>query len=151
MNTNANTRAIQHLLVQGFTPYTCPAAVCTRLGAPIVLETHPWAIIFESSGSAEWAARLLEDDPLRAHMVGAAQGASLATPKVLCHWDGVYLALPLAVDEVRHARARLEVAKNLGVEPTSLEGLAAVPEDVLRLELKRRKRQDSGEKEGQSI
>jgi len=153
MNTNANTRAIQHLLVQGFTPYTCQAAVCTRLHAPLVLETHPWAVIMER-GAALWCERLLEDDEMRPHFLAAAEAASPVQPSVLCCYKGTFLVLPLLVDEVRHARARLEVANNLGVQPTSLEGLAAVPANVLKLELKRREREaqsDSGEKEGQTI
>lgn len=154
MNINANARALQHLLVQGFTLYTCPAAVCTRLAAPLVLETHPWAVTFESSGSAEWCAQLKEDDPLRARMLEASQGATKKDPTVLCHFEGFYLALPLEVNEVRHAAARLEVAKNLAVEPPSAEGLQALPSEILEQELKRRRREEkaqgSGEKAGQA-
>jgi len=154
MSQNANTRALQHLLLQGFTPYTCQAAVCTRLQAPLVLETHPWAVVMER-GAALWCGRLLDDDPMRPRFLEAAEGASQAQPRVLCHYDGIFLALPLVVDEVRHAQARLEIAKNLSVVPTSLDGLAAVPDDILKLELRRRKKlaenQDSGRKDGQAI
>ncbi len=154
MTLNAQGRALQHLLVQGFTLYTCPAAVCTRLGAPLIMETHPWAVYFES-GAVEWCAQLKDDDPLRARMAEAASQATKKDPWALCHFEGVYLALPLAVDEVRHARARLEVAKNLSVEPPSIEGVMAIPDDILELELKRRRKvekaQGSGKKDGQAI
>jgi hypothetical protein len=141
MNINAHARALQHLLVQGFTLYTCPAAICVRMCAPLVLEAHTWACYFVDSGAIDWCSRLDEADPWRAVMMEAAEGATPKTPLVLCHFDAMFLALPLQVDEVRHAKARLEVAKNLDVEPPSLEGVRAIPDDVLELELKRRKRE----------
>jgi hypothetical protein len=150
MNIDANCRALQHLLVQGFTLYTTPAAVCIRRSVPNVLDGHSWAIVLDAASQA-WLQHLPEEDVLRPLLVAAATGTS----RVLCHLEGVYLDLDLEVDQVRHAHSRLEVAKNLSVEPPSLDGIMAIPEEVLQQELKRRKLQsgtgpDSGLKQPQS-
>lgn len=140
MNINESGRALQHLLVTGFTLYTAPAAVCTRLVEPRVLESHPWAVTLDVA-SGPWCARLPEDDPWRGAFIDAAALATSKQPSVLCHYEGVLLPLPLVVAQARHARARLEVAKNLGVTPTPLEGLPAVPDAILEAELRRRQRE----------
>lgn len=142
MNINAHARAMQHLLVQGFTLYTCPAAVCTRLYAPEVLESHAWAATLDAASGA-WCERLLlTRDPWRAVFLDAAgQAFAAQLPVALCHHRGTFLALPLATEHVRHAYARLEVAANLGVAPTPLDGLLAVPDALLEQELRRRRRE----------
>lgn len=142
MNINAHCRALQHLLVQGFVLYTCPAAVCTRLYAPEVLASHSWAATLDAASGRWCESLLLERDPWRAAFLdAAAQAAASRQPVVLCHHRGVLLALPLDVTPVRHAWARLEVAANLGVPPTPIEGLVAVPDAILEQELRRRQRE----------
>lgn len=140
MNINANCRALQHLLVQNFTLYTCPAAVALRLVAPPALEGHAWAVQLDHR-SGPWCEQLKEDDPWRQTFIDAANLAGPKVPFVLCHRDGQFLACQMKTQDVRHVMARLEVAKNLDVVPTSLEGLVAVPDEVLEQEVRRRKKE----------
>lgn len=133
------TRAIQHLLVQGFTPYSCAAAVCTRLVAPRVLDNpdHSWAVAC-NPGSLEWTAMLSDDDPLKAELGEAAvRSANPKTPHVLCHTAGTRLLVPLTVDDVRDARMRIEAAVALGKAPPA-ERLEAFPDELIEREAKRR-------------
>lgn len=149
MNNTPNTRALQHLLIQGFTPYTCAAAVSLRLVSSSSLDTHPWAVVMDGQGSRDWCTLLPEEDPLRPLMFQAAENSSSTSPTVLCHLQGTFLIIPLTVDEVRHAGSRLEVAKNLNVTPPSLDGIKAIPLDVLEQEMKRRRRELKGDQQDQ--
>lgn len=144
------TRATQHLLVQGFTLYPCAAAVCTRLVAPSVLDepNHAWAVLFDAD-SMRWVAMLPEGDRLRdVFLEAAARGG------VICHAQGGLLGLPLVVTDVRDARMRIEAAVALGKAPPA-ERLEAFSDEALARESERRarraarERQPSGEKEPQ--
>lgn len=141
------TRAIQHLLVQGFTIHSCAAAVCTRLTAPRLLDdpSHAWAVLCDAS-SLEWVALLPQDDPLKADLGEASvRSADPNTPHVLCHTAGGRLLVPLAVPDVRDARMRIEAAVALGKAPAA-ERLEAFPDELIEREAKRRaKRKAQGD------
>jgi hypothetical protein len=136
---STETRATQHLLVQGFTLYTCAAAVATRLVAPRLLDgpEHTWAVLFDAS-SLGWCAQLPKDDRLIEHFAEAAvRSSNPKTPHVLCHTLGDFLVLPLDVTDVRHARMLIESAVALGKAPPA-ERLEAFPDELIEREAKRR-------------
>jgi hypothetical protein len=136
---STGTRATQHLLVQGFTLYTCAAAVATRLVAPELLDEpeHPWAVLFDSS-SLDWTAMLPEGDPLRAELAeSAVRSADPKTPHVLCHVSGARLMVPLMPADVRDARMRIESAVTLSLSPPP-ERLEAYPDELIEAEARRR-------------
>ncbi len=133
------TRAMQHLLVQGFELHTAAAAVCSRLVAPQVLDDpqRAWAVLFDSR-SIDWTAQLPEGDPLRDSFAEAAvRSADPSTPHVLCHTRGGRLLAPLAVTDVRDARMRIEAAVALGKSPPA-ERLEAFPDELIEREAARR-------------
>lgn len=133
------TRAIQHLLIQGFTLYTCTAAVCTRLVSRAVLDdpAHSWVVIC-GPNSLQWTAMLQEDDPLRSHLAEAAvRSADPKTPHVVCHTAGSTLLVPLTVADVHDARLRIEAAVILGKSPPA-EKLEAFPDELIEREAKKR-------------
>lgn len=140
MQINAHGRALQHLLVQGFTLYTAPAAVCTRLVDRALLDdpAHAWAVYF-TPGAIRWTGALPVDDPLRDVFGEAAvlSGAP-ATPHVVCHTQGGRLLLPLEVNDVRDARLRVEAGVALGKAPPA-ERLEAFPDELIEREAKRRR------------
>ncbi len=81
------TRALQHLLVQGFTLYTDEAAAALRdIGKP------------------------LEERPQLAYAIVIGRS-------VQCCWGGQQLLVPLEVEHVRDARLKLETAVTLGLAP----------------------------------
>jgi hypothetical protein len=136
---STETRATQHLLVQGFTLYTCAAAVATRLVAPRLLDgpEHTWAVLFDSS-SIEWTAMLPEDDPLRAELAeSAVRSADPKTPHALCHASGARLMVPLLPADVRDVRMRIESAVALSLSPPP-ERLEAYPDQLIEAEARRR-------------
>lgn len=142
MNVNAQGRALQHLLVQGFTLYTVPAAVCTRLVDRALLDdpAHAWAVYF-TAGAIVWTGRLGLDDPLREVFGDAAvRSGTPTTPHVVCQTQGGRLLLPLEVTDVREARMRIEAAVMVGKPPPEAD-LDAIPEPLLERELRRRARQ----------
>lgn len=132
-------RATQHLLVQGFTIYSCAAAVCTRLTAPRLLDdpSHAWAVLCDSR-SLEWTSMLPEGDPLKADLGEAAvRSADPMTPHVLCHTQGGRVLVPLMATDVRDARMRIEAAVALGKAPAA-ERLEAFPDELIEREAARR-------------
>jgi hypothetical protein len=137
------TRATQHLLVQGFTLYPCAAAVCSRLTARGLLDdpSHAWAVLCDSR-SLDWTAMLADDDPLKPLFVDAAvRSATPTTPHVVCHTQGGWLLLPLVTVDVRDARMRIEAAVALGKAPPA-ERLEAFPDELIEREAKRRRKKD---------
>jgi hypothetical protein len=144
MNTDPTCRALQHLLVQGFTLYTCPAAVCTRLAAPALLDSleHAWAVTFDAD-SQRWVAALPEIDSLSSVFVEASIKA-VATPHVVCHTQGETLVLPLEATDVRQARMRIESAVILKLAPP-VERLEAYPDELIEREAKRRAARRNGQ------
>ena len=143
MSQSPETRALQHLLLQGFTLYPLPAAVATRLVARSLLDdpAHSWAVI-AAEGALEWTSQLAADDPLLADLVDVAmRSADPKTPHALCQTAGARLLVPLSVTDVRDARMRIEAAVTLGRAP-SPERLEAFPVELLERELRRRGRPD---------
>lgn len=136
---NAHGRALQHLLVQGFTLYTAPAAVCTRLaGARQILDEpqHSWAVTFDSE-SIGWSSMLSDDDPLKTQFDEAAvRSARPREPHVVCHAEGERIICPLTVDDVRDVRMTLEAA--IALQRAPARELQAIPDDLLERELRRR-------------
>lgn len=112
MPQHPQTRALQHLLIQGFTLYTDEAATAMR---------------------AQGGSSL--DNPNHAHAIVMRGGV------VQCFWGGMQLMVPLEVNEVRDARLKLETAVTLQLAPPT-EKLEAFPDEMLRRELKRRKLDD---------
>jgi hypothetical protein len=138
MNTDL-TRALQHLLVQGFALYPCAAAVCMRRLEPAILTNpnHAWAVYFDTR-SLDYTAKLDPNDPLIAVFADAAvRSASPKTPHVVCHTQGGWLLVPLTVTDVRSARMRIEAAIALGKAPPA-ERLEAFPDEMIQREAKRR-------------
>jgi hypothetical protein len=132
-------RARQHLIVQGFTTYTCTAAVCTRLVDPQVLDDpeHAWAVLFDSR-SLRWTSMLPEGDPLRNSFAEAAvRSAAPGNPHALCRAAGSTLLVPLVVTDVLNARMRIEAAVALGKVPPA-ERLSAYPDELIEREAARR-------------
>jgi hypothetical protein len=137
------TRATQRLLVQGFTLYSCAAAVSTRLVARSLLDdpNHAWAVLCDSR-SLGWTATLPDDDPLKAPLGEAAvHSADPLTPHVLCHTQGGLLLVPLGPDTL-NARMRIEGAVALGKAPP-VERLEAFPDELIEREAKRRAKNKS--------
>lgn len=142
------TRAMQRLLVQGFTLYPCAAAVSTRLVERGLLDdpAHAWAVVCDSR-SLSWTAMLPDDDPLKVQLAEAAmRSADPQTPHALCHTQGGLLLVPLGPDTL-NARMRIEAAVALGKAPAT-ERLEAFPDELIEREAmrraRRRERQDSG-------
>lgn len=137
------TRARQHLLLQGFTVYPCHAAVCVALIARSVLDnpSHPWAIELDADAQ-RWTSMLLDDDnsPLAQNMRQGALLAGAGSPHVLTHTLGGLLLTPLVVADVREARMRIEAAVTLGKAPPA-ERLKAFPDELIEREAKRRQKQ----------
>lgn len=132
-------RALQHLLVQGFTLYTTAAAVGVRLLDSGILDNpeHAWAIQFDRR-SLEHTSRLPESDPLRATFADAAvRSAAPDAQHVVCHTQGALLMVPLKVADVRTARMRIEAAIALGKAPPA-ERLEAFPDELIEREAARR-------------
>lgn len=151
MNIDADCRAKQHLLVQGFTLYTCEAAVCTRLLAPAILDdpAHTWAVLFNSK-SQYYTAQLRPDDGLLQAFSEAALRAATGAPQVLCSAQGETLLLPLEVTDVRSARVRIEAAVVMKLSPPA-ERLEVYPDELIEQEAKRRaKRRELTEERDQS-
>jgi hypothetical protein len=133
------TRATQHLIIQGFELYSCAAAVATRFVARHLLDApaHPWAVVC-GIDALQWVAMLPEDDPLKAELGEAAvRSSNPKTPHVLCHTQGERLLVPLVVTDVRDARMRIEAAVMLGKAPPA-ERLEAFPDELIEREAKRR-------------
>jgi len=108
MAQSKETRALQHLLLQGFTLYTSEAADALRARGPSSL-----------------------DDPAHAYAVVLGSGM------VQCCWGGAQLLVPLATDDVRDARLKLETAVTLRLAPP-VEKLEAFPDELIQREAKRR-------------
>lgn len=149
MNIDEQTRALQHLLVQGFTLYTAAAAVATRLMDRAILDDpdHAWAVTFERV-SLIHTAKLDESDPLAAPFADAAVRGANKTPHVICHTQGGTLLVPLLVGDVRSARMRIEAAIALGKAPTA-ERLEAFPDELIEREAKRRRKRAKRNKTNQ--
>jgi hypothetical protein len=151
------TRAMQHLLVQGFTVYPFAAAVCTRLVARQLLDdpSHTWAVVC-GPGALEWVALMPDGDPLKTEFGATAVSSSdVKTPHVLCHTAGQRILVPLAVTDVRDARLRIETAVSLGKVPTA-DRLETFPDELIEREAKRRAKMrerqgDSGANAKQSV
>jgi hypothetical protein len=148
MNTDSHTRALQHLIVQGFTLYTAAAAVCTRLVDRALLDEprHVWAVYF-GSNSLDWTARLANDDPLQEAFGAAAVRSARGAPHVVCHTLGGVLVVPLDVTACRDARMRIEGAIAQGKAPPP-ERLEAFSDDMIEREAQRRAFKASKAKDG---
>lgn len=149
MMINNHCRALQHLLVQGFTLYPAPAAVCTRLVLRPVLDDpgHAWAVYF-TRDALVWTGHLLDDDPLAAIFGAAAVRSSASAPHVVCHTQGSMLLVPLEVADVRRIRMRIEAAIALGKTPTA-DRLEAFPDELIEREAKRRRKRAKRAKSNQ--
>lgn len=137
---NTHCVAQQHLLVQGFTLYTAPAAVCTRLVQRELLDdpSHAWAVYF-TVDALMWTPHLAADDPLRDIFAEAAIRSRLpATPHAVCHTLGGRLIVPLDVGHARDARMRIEAAIALGKAPPA-ERLDAFSDEHIEREAQRRR------------
>lgn len=132
-------RAVQHLILQGFTLYTARAAVCTRLAKDTILDdpSHTWAVIFDNSSSS--AIHKLEDsDPLKSTFSDAAIRSMHPTNQmVVCSTLGVGLLLPLEVDYVRDAKMKIQSAIARGKAPTA-DKLESFPDELIEQEFNRR-------------
>jgi hypothetical protein len=138
---NTHCVAQQHLLVQGFTLYTVPAAVCSRLVARALLDDpgHTWAV-YCTGDALSWTAHLAEDDPLRAIFAEAAvRSTRPAPPHVICHTQGSTLLVPLTTADVRGVRMRIEAAIALGKAPPA-ERLEAFSDEYVEREAEKRRR-----------
>lgn len=147
MKLPAQTKAMQHLIVQGFTLYPCAAAVTTRLVAPSLLDDpqHAWAVLFDASAQ-RWLAMLPKDDPL-ASTFGEAALRSTVTPHAVCQTMGERLVVPLDPGDqvLRTARVRIEGAVTLAKAPPT-ERLEAFPDELIEREAARRaKRREQGD------
>lgn len=143
---NDHCIAMQHLLVQGFTLYTAPAAVCTRLAARTLLDNpaHAWAVYF-AGDALHWTGHLAEDDPLRQIFADAAVRATRpGPPHVVCHTRGSTLLVPLDVAHARDARMRIEGAIALGAAPPP-ERLEAFSDEMIEREAQKRARKATKE------
>src|SRR5688572_21893596 len=102
------TRARQHLLLQGFTLYTMEAADALRAVGSKTLEdpSHAWAV-------------------------------ELPDNYVQCHVSGEKIILPLDPAVILDARLRIEAAVMLGKTPPA-EKLEAFPDELIQREAKRR-------------
>lgn len=136
MEVSPETRALQHLLVQGFTLYPARAAICTRLVDKSILDNpgHVWAVFFEQPLTFA----LPEEDGLAQIFFQAAQSAT-SQQVVICHSQGSYLLVPLTVTDVREAKMKIDSAVAVGMAPPE-EKLEAFPEELIEREYKRRQK-----------
>lgn len=139
MSADANCRAMQHMLLQGFTLYTAQAAVCTRVLAPSLLEDpeHAWAAIFDVQAQV-WMQHIPENDRYLLVFAEAALKATNGGHHVVCHTQGETLVLPMEVSDVRAARMRIEAAVVMKTAPP-VERLTAYPDELIEQEAKRRR------------
>lgn len=109
MPQKLKTRALQHLIIQGFKLYTNEAADALRSIGPSALDDpdHAWAVL-------------------------------LGEGMVQCSWGGVQMLIPLTPDDVRDALLKLETAVTLSIAP-AVERLQAFPDELLQREMKRRR------------
>jgi hypothetical protein len=120
MPQEPETRARQHLLLQGFTLYTCEAAVALLLLGSLTLidPAHAWAVEFDA-GSQAHTSKLSEDSDVASQLRRGALMASGGQRHVLTHTRGGLLLVPLQVGDVRTSRTRIEDAVALSrVPPT---------------------------------
>lgn len=148
---NAEGRALHFLLNQGFTLYSVPAAVCTRIAYSRQLldnTEHAWAVYF-TPDALTWTPHMVDEDPLKAVFSDAAvRSSSPGTPHVLCHAAGGAMLVPLTVPDVRDIRVRIESAVTMRLAPPP-ERLEAYPDELIEREAKRRAKKKKRE-EGKS-
>lgn len=133
-------RSKQHLIVQNITVYDCPTAVCVRRSCPSLMDEldNFWTVSFNKS-SKIWIDELPETDPLKVEFLKAYELSKSGEQYVLAHGKGNLLIVPMVVPEVRTLRARLEKAFEVGSAPV-LSNLAAVPDEMIESEIKRRRK-----------
>lgn len=140
MPQSKETRAIQHLLVQGFEILPCYAAVSTLLVAPSRLHSGTPIAICCGAESSAWAEMLPDDEPLKEAIRAAAQLGAEA-PHAVCCAQGACLVVALdPAGPVRDALARIRGAIETGRAPPA-EKLEAFGDEALEAEYKRRARQ----------
>lgn len=139
MNNDATCRALQHLLVQGFTTYPYTAAVCTRLLLREVLDdpNHPWAVTFDARAQ-QLVSQMKEDDPLLPVFAEAALKSVSGGRHVVCATQGGTICVPLEVADVKSVRMRIEAAVAMRMSPPP-ERLSAYPDELIEQEAKRRR------------
>lgn len=141
MQQSPQTRALQHLLVQEFTPYPCHAAVCLLLLAPGVLTNpqHGWAIVFDRT-SLQWMSQIptAENESRMVALMRQAAVQAQSGACVLCHVQAEFLLVPLTVTDVRGVRMQIEAAVIQGKVP-SPEKLGAFTDEMLKAEIQKRK------------
>lgn len=103
------TRALQHLILQGFTLYTSEAVDCMRAQGSVTL-----------------------NDPTYAYAIVLSDGM------VQCFWGGYQMLCELLPAQVRDARQKLETAVTLGLAPPT-QALDAYPDEMIAREAKRRR------------
>jgi hypothetical protein len=141
MENTTNTRALQHLLVQGFTLYTAEAATSMLLGGSTTLAdpAHAWAVEFDAS-SWKHTDTLLGNVPEAVYQVFAAAAETCKqqqTSGVLTHTQGASLFSRLLPADVAGVRMKIETAVILGKQPPT-EKLEAFGDEAIQREAKRR-------------
>jgi hypothetical protein len=146
MTQSKETRAIQHLLLQGFDVLPCYSAVCTLLVDRTQLDNPArlWAVICDRD-SLTWITRLPETEPFREGLLDCATKASSGQQHVLCCLQGVLLVTELEPSgPARDARARLQGAIEQGQRPP-VEKLEAFGDEAVEAEFRRRQRKKDKE------
>ena len=132
------TRARQHLLIQGFTLYTCEAAVAMLALSSGTLSdpSHAWSVEFDER-SLLYTSLLPPGSPFAAELAEGAVAAAGGARHVLNHTQGGLLLVPLDVGDVRDSRMRIEAAVALGKAPP-VEKLQAFGDEMLLAEARKR-------------
>lgn len=135
------TRARQHLLVQGYTLYTAEAAVSLLLlGSTTLLDPeHAWAVEMDQT-SWNHTDRLLGqvDSPLQQLLSASAETCRQGgQPGVLLHTQGATMLTQLRTNDVRNSRMTIEQAVILGHQPPT-EKLQAFGDEAIQREAQRR-------------
>lgn len=141
MENKTPVRAMQHLLVQGFTLYTAEAAVCMLLrGSPTLANPdHAWACLFDKS-SWEFTDSMLGSVNDAVYQVFAAAAETCKQQNVegaLVCTQGVSMFVELLPAEMLGIRMKIETAIILGKQPP-LEKLEAFGDEAIQREAKRR-------------
>lgn len=113
MIQSAETRARQHLLVQGFTLYTCEAAVSMLMLDTKTLKDPGHAFAIEvPTGSVSFTGLLTNELEPR-ELVVVLQSAAVQAgtiPLVVCSTQGSLLTVGLTPNSVRNVRMQAEAA-----------------------------------------
>lgn len=140
MTQSKETRALQHLLLQGFEVLPCYAAVATLLFDRSVILNRSWAVVCDNN-SVAWVNRLPDNEELKVILSEcASKTVTTGQQHVVCCIQGVCLVTELDPSgTVREAKMRILGAIEQNRMPP-VEKLEAFGDEALEAEIERRKR-----------